>query len=112
MAKKDDMLRGGLSNLLGGGAKRVAPEQQPEKVTQPARKSEKKTESAKYGRLCAVVNVEKMDKMRAIAEMEGLQIKDVLEAAMDLAIQRYEKKHGEIQLNAKKEKKSAKGLFS
>nr|CRY93857.1 hypothetical protein [uncultured prokaryote] len=49
-----------------------------------------------YGRTCIVANIEKMDKMREMAFRETLTIKEVMEAAMDLAIKTYEAKHGEL----------------
>lgn len=52
--------------------------------------------SVGYTRMCAVVNTERYDKIREISLRESLQIKEVLEAAMDLAIETYEAKHGAI----------------
>lgn len=52
-----------------------------------------------YGRVCIVANTEKMDKIREMAFRETLTIKEVMEAAMDLAIQTYEKKHGKLNPN-------------
>ena len=49
-----------------------------------------------YGRTCIVANAEKMAKIREIAFRETLTIKEVMEAAMDLAIRTYEAKHGEV----------------
>lgn len=61
------------------------------------KKGETKTSVQKgYGRTCIVANLEKMDKMREMAFRETLTIKEVMEAAMDLAIKTYEAKHGEL----------------
>jgi hypothetical protein len=49
-----------------------------------------------YSRTCIVANAAKMEKIREIAFRETLTIKEVMEAAMDLAIRTYEKKHGEV----------------
>lgn len=49
-----------------------------------------------YGRTCIIANIEKLDKIREIAFRETLTIKEVMEAAMDLAIRTYEAKHGEV----------------
>ena len=64
-----------------------------------------------YGRVCNVVNLEKMDKLREIAFRETLTIKQVVEAAFDLAIEKYEKKHGEIVPRPDVWKKDASTLF-
>lgn len=55
-----------------------------------------------YERACMVVNAQKYEKIKAISLRETLSIKEVMEAAMDLAIEAYERKHGEILLNQKK----------
>ena len=64
-----------------------------------------------YGRVCNVVNLKKMDKLREIAFRETLTIKQVVEAAFDLAIENYEKKHGEIVPRPDVWKKDASTLF-
>lgn len=43
-----------------------------------------------------------MKKLRIIAKREGLQIKDVVEAAFGKAINAYERKHGKIEEDGKK----------
>lgn len=60
------------------------------------------TESLRYTRMCAVVDKVKYEKMREISLRESLQIKEVLEAAMDLAIATYEAKNGKIELAPRK----------
>lgn len=77
MAKKDDMLRSGLENLMG----------------------ENNAATAKPGKplhVCTVVPVDQMAKVREIARRECLPIKDVVSAALAAAITRYEKKHGPV----------------
>lgn len=49
-----------------------------------------------YQRISLIAQTEKMDKIREIALRESLTIKEVVEAAFDLAIERYEAKRGEI----------------
>jgi hypothetical protein len=51
-----------------------------------------------YGRITSIVNLKKMEKLREIGYRETLTIKEVLEACMDLAIQKYEQKNGTIQI--------------
>lgn len=49
-----------------------------------------------YGRICTIANIEKWNKIRRIALQETLQLKEVVDAAFGLAIERYEATHGEI----------------
>ena len=46
--------------------------------------------------MTTIVNTEKMEKLKAIALKETKTIKEVMEEVMDLAIEAYEKKHGEL----------------
>ena len=66
-----------------------------------------------YGRVTTIVNLRKMDKLRYIALKETLTIKEVLDAAFDVAIERYEEKRGKIVLPQDTEARKAKikGLF-
>lgn len=92
MTKKDKELKGGLNALLGNSTVNSTTESN----------SNQGGDSMKeYGRLCAIVNTRKMNKLRQIASVEGLSIKAVLEAAMDLAIEAYESKHGEVVIPSK-----------
>ena len=59
-------------------------------------------------RFCTIVNSEILKKIRIIATREGLQIKDVVEAAFGKAISNYERKHGKIEEDRKK---NVKDLF-
>lgn len=90
MAKKSIDLKGGLNALLGNES------QQPNKPTSYSTVFPHE-QAAQYGRLCAVVNLTKTDKLRRIASLEGMTFKAVLEEAMDLAIDAYEKTHGPIE---------------
>ena len=57
--------------------------------------------------LCTIVKSITMKKIRTIAQRERLQIKDVIDAALDKAITAYERKHGVIEFT----KKDPKDLF-
>lgn len=98
-SNKDKQLKGGLSALLGNStpaSTAVTPEPSSEKAIKSS--STSAGNSKAYQTACVVVNREKMDKIRAIAEREGLSIKAVLEAAMTKAIDAYELRHGKITL--------------
>ena len=53
-------------------------------------------------RFCTIVDSDVLKKIRIIANREGLQIKNVIEAALIKAIEGYERKHGVIEENAKR----------
>ena len=57
---------------------------------------------------CTIVSSNLLKKVRIIATREGLQIKDVVEAAFEKAISNYERKHGKIEDDPKK---NVKDLF-
>lgn len=60
-----------------------------------ARAKQKKQEKERQEeRFCTIVSSNLLKKVRIIATREGLQIKDVVEAAFEKAISNYERKHG------------------
>ena len=62
-----------------------------------ARARQKKYESEKQEeRFCTIVQSDTLRKIRIIANREGLQIKEVVNAAFDKAIKSYERKHGSV----------------
>ena len=67
-------------------------------------KDEKKAEE----RFCTIVSSDLIRKIRIIANRERLQIKDVVNAAFEKAIKSYERKHGTIDDDVKRD---AKDLF-
>lgn len=89
MKKNFSKLKEGLENINSGNSgisgliKSSTPEQSP----------------SKYGRMCAVVNIELQLKLQEIAHRNRLTFKQVLEEAMAKAVQAYEAKNGEIQVS-------------
>jgi len=53
-------------------------------------------------RFCTIVSSDVLKKIRTIAAREGMQIKDVIEAALVKAIGGYEQKHGVIEEDTKR----------
>lgn len=49
-----------------------------------------------YDRTSLIINKEKWAKIKEIAFIETLTMKEIVELALDLVIERYESKHGEI----------------
>lgn len=59
-------------------------------------------------RFCTIVSSALLRKIRIIANREGLQIKDVVNAAFEKAVKSYERKYGTVDGEVKR---SAKDLF-
>ncbi len=63
----------------------------------PQRKAKKnKPRVMKEEHFCTIVSSGLLNKIRLIASREGLQIKEVVNAAFEKAIKSYERKHGVI----------------
>lgn len=62
----------------------------------PRKGTESPNSSLLYTRVTSIVSRDKMELIREISYRESLQIKEVLEAALDLAISAYEAKHGKL----------------
>ena len=71
----------------------------PTKATvRPQRKARKnQPNDNKEERFCTIVSSDLLHKIRLIASREGLQIKDVVNAAFEKAIKSYEHKHGMLE---------------
>ena len=67
-------------------------------ASRPLRKAKKnQSKLMEEERFCTIVSSELLHKIRLIASREGLQIKDVVNAAFDKAVKGYERKHGVIE---------------
>ena len=64
----------------------------------------KDSRSAGYSTICVKANTEKWEKVREISLRETLQIKEVVEIAFDMLIEKYESEAGSIDLNGKPKK--------
>lgn len=64
------------------------------------RKKESKTEG--YGTICVKANLDKWEKVKYISLQETLQIKEVLELALDMLIEKYESEKGTIRVRQSK----------
>lgn len=75
----------------------------------PYRAKQRQQEQKRHEeRLCTIVNSELVKKIRILASIEGLTIRNVVEAAFQKAISSYELKHGELPAE---HKKNLKDLF-
>ena len=61
------------------------------------KKEEVKNGKSTSVRFCTSADAETLRKIRLIAKLERLQIKEVIDAAFDNAIKSYEKKHGKLE---------------
>ena len=52
--------------------------------------------------VCTNIDAEKLDKIRAIADIEGLNINSIFDLALSFTIKKYEQLHGTIQVKKPK----------
>lgn len=114
MAKKD--FKGGLSSLLGDNKPKTSTQKKEEKVfseTKPKRGRPKTvhkeiTKSSQEGtkegetRATFIVGESKLEKLKALAYWERMQIKEVINDVIEKYIEDYEEENGEIKPVPKK----------
>ena len=61
--------------------------------------------------ISTVVNKEKINKARAIAGIEGIAIKDIIDKGLDMVIKVYEDKHGPVRPRRPKKKGDVDEVF-
>ena len=125
MDKKAEKLRGGVAVLFGEAPAPSQPQRQEEaqketdalietvqdeelkeKLRQrqlegrgrPKRGRPHDSKTEGYGTVSVKANLEKWEKLRYISLQESLQLKEVLELALDMLIDKYEGEKGAIQL--------------
>jgi hypothetical protein len=99
MSKKN--FTGGLNSLLGDQAekpKRGRPVTQTKEITKSSQEGTKEKET----RATFIVNEDLLDKLKAIAYWDRKLIKEVVDTALQDAVDKYEKKNGEIKPIPKK----------
>ena len=98
MSKKN--FSGGLNSLLGEGQeKRKAG--RPQTATRIPTKSTQEGLNEDEDRATFIVNMDLLDKMKAIAYWQRLRIKDVVNEAFSQYIERYETENGPIPMPKK-----------
>ena len=93
MSKKN--FTGGLNSLLGDQTetvKRGRPQTVFKEITKSSQEGTKENET----RATFIVNEELLDKLKAIAYWERKLIKEVINSALQEAVDRHEKKNGDI----------------
>ncbi len=99
MSKKD--FTGGLSSLLGDQPERPK-KGRPKTVTKIVTKSSEQGTKENETRATFILNIDLLEKLKAIAYWDRLLIKDVVNTALQEAVAKYEKKHGEVKPAPKK----------
>lgn len=97
---EDEALREALRKRRMDGRGRPSKDKTPE---------EKRTDG--YSRTSVIVNIEKYAKVKEIAFRSTLTTKEVMEVALDLLIEKYEAKHGEVIPNPEAYKGDKSKLF-
>ena len=73
--------------------------------TEQSRVSMTRRQSArkkKMEHVCTLIDTEQMAKIRAIAEREGIALKDIFAVGLNMAISNYEQKNGTIRIKPTK----------
>ena len=99
MSKKN--FTGGLSSLLGDQAekpKRGRPKTSTREITKSSQEGTKEKET----RATFIINEELLEKLKAIAYWDRVLIKEVVNTALQEAVDKYEKKSGDIKPIPKK----------
>jgi len=98
MSKKN--FTGGLNSLLGDNEKpkRGRPKTSTREITKSYQEGTKEKET----RATFIVNEELLDKLKAIAYWDRKLIKEVVDTALQDAVNKYEKKNGDIKPIPKK----------
>jgi hypothetical protein len=93
MSKKN--FTGGLNSLLGDQpekVKRGRPVTQTKEITKSSQEGTKENET----RATFIINEELLEKLKAIAYWDRVLIKEVVNTALQDAVDKYEKKNGDI----------------
>ncbi len=103
MSKKEQILSGGLNALLGGGSTK---EESASETIQPKRfenrgrprkdEAQRQRDEAIYVRATNIYRRDQLAKIREISFRENITIKEFLEAALELAISKYERINGDV----------------
>lgn len=99
MSKKN--FTGGLDSLLGEQPqrpKRGRPATSTREITKSSQEGTKEGET----RATFIVKEELLEKLKAVAYWDRIKIKDVIASALEEAVNKYEKKNGEIKPIPKK----------
>ncbi len=94
MSKKD--FKGGLDSLLGETSSSDKLTEKPKNPVRGDTKTSKEGTKDNETRATFIVNEEHLDKLKSIAYWDRILIKDVVAAAFEEYLNKYEKKNGAI----------------
>lgn len=109
-----------FEGLMGGSSEAVSEQEQEEHVTPPHPMPSVEEKKARRGRpalqvkketACVQIDVELLEKVRAIAEKEGLSLTDLHNAGLRMLVRDYESRYGVVRVRQHKKKKSVDELF-
>lgn len=112
---KEDQKKGAMDELFRGLTTPSSPSAQQESEQSAAApvSSRQKKYKEENERVCTIMEVAVMNKLRYIAGKEGLALRDLFGTGAKLLIKEYEKEHGEIHARKSKAKKGdASKLFN
>ena len=103
---KEDQKKGAMDELFRGLTTPSSPsaQQDSEQSAAPVSSRQKKYKEENE-RVCTIMEVAVMNKLRYIAGKEGLALRDLFGTSAKLLIKEYEKEHGEIHARKSKAKK-------
>jgi len=100
---EDEELRSELERRLK--EKRMVGRGRPRKNDQLGRRTDG------YDRTSLIIPVEKWAKVKEIAFIETLTLKEIVELALDMVIDKYESKHGEVTPQPERQRKDIHDIF-
>lgn len=111
---KEDNIETGLNALFNSRSEKPSEERPQSSFTLHGHgrpRKEDSADSAKYMRTSLIVNKETYDKLREIALIESITLKDMIHFSFELAIEKYEAKNGKVEIaNRDKKKEELFGL--
>lgn len=103
---KEYQKKAAMDELFGGLTTPSSPSSPQEGEQRSATVSSKqKKYKEENERVCTIMEVEIMNKLRYIAGKEGIALRDLFGTGAKLLIKEYEKEHGEIRVRKSKSKK-------
>lgn len=104
---KEEQKEAAMDNLFKGLTSPVPSAKQKEAAVTTTAPQEEKQKKGKEEdeRVCTIMEVEIMNKLRYISGKEGIALRDLFGTGAKMLINEYEKNHGEIRVRKSKPKK-------
>lgn len=95
-------LIGGLIGDNEGNTKTLATNKNARKVAKGVPPTSQQTEKPATERVCVVVESEVLDKVRSIADKEGISLSSIYNLGLKVVLENYETTHGKVSPKVKK----------